>query len=280
MTFDLRIVLAFLVGGILVTGAFWLRPELNQNLTASAVSANPDSSRNFIQVKDSDKNGIPDWQEPFAIETINLDDLDGADTTTLTGQLVSTLADYLAMGYSTAEEALSLVGSELLSQNVDIQYTEEDINVIGDNSDVALRAYGNKVAEIAISYPLPAGTKDEMTILKNSFIYENEEELKSLEPIANAYEGMRNDMLKINVPSSMVREHLSLVNVYSALAIDIRAFRNLHTDALATTLRYRRYPADAAALQAAISNLYLKLHENGIQWDDTDAVSSFVEVNL
>lgn len=282
MAFNLRTVLAFVFGGVLLTGAFLLKPD--RSITpAEGTSAEPTALRNFIPVQDSDNNGIPDWQEPFAADTINLSDLNkttGVSTTTMTGQLVSSLADYLAGGDNDPADVLSLIGSELMTSAVDTQYSDTDIHIIDDNSPAALRAYGNQVALIANSYPLPANTKNELVILNDSFRDNDPETLKALDPIIASYEGMRDDMLELRVPSSLKREHLSLTNVYNALLIDIRGFRYVYEDALTSTLRFRRYPADREALQAAISNLYLKLHQSGIQWSDEDPASNFVEVRL
>lgn len=279
MVLDLRTILAFIAGGVLLTGAFLLRPD--PTITSNALaSKSAFSLRSFIPVKDSDNNGIPDWQEPFAVGTINLDHTTSVSTSTLTGQLVMSLADYLSEGDKSPEEVLLLIGSELMTSATDPQYGNEDINMSGDDSPAALRDYGNAVALIATRYPLPADTKNELVIFNDSFSQNDPELLKSLDPIISSYEKVRDDMLEIPVPSSMTREHLSLTNVYNALAIDIRGFRKVHEDALTSTLRLRRYPSDAAALQAAISNLYLKLHQSGIQWSDADPASKFIEVQL
>lgn len=279
MTFNLRTVLAFVLGGALVAIAFWLEPSKQTNSLTNN-TADSASVREFIPVKDSDQNGVPDWQEVFAVDTINLDAIVNSGTTTRTGRLIASLADYLSEEGSTAGEALALIGTELAAESLDPQYSNTDILISGDNSEEALRAHGNKVASIALSYTLPAGAKNELAVMEEYSTMNNPDALKGLDPIIEAYAGMRDDMLKIPVPSSMIKEHLSLTNVYNALYVDIKAFRNIEEDALPTTLRYKRYPADAAALQKAISNLYLKLHQNGIQWSDEDAASKFVEINL
>ena len=87
-------------------------------------------------------------------------------------------------------------------------------------------------------------------------------------------------MLSTPVPSSLIREHLSLINVYQALAVDIKSFRNVLTDALPAMVRLRRYPSDAGALYTAISNLYLKLNEVGIQWSESDTASRFISIEI
>lgn len=279
MTFNLRTVLAFVFGAALVAGAFLLRPEMDARV-GSNNEGDSLTVREFIPVKDSDRNGIPDWQEIFAVSTINLEDLTNTGSTTYTGNLITSLADYLSEEGSSASEALSLIGMELAAASTDSQYTATDIVVSQDNSESALRSYGNEVAAIALGYPLPPGTKNELAIMEAYSMQDDPAVLKELDPIIKVYASMRDDMLKLPVPSSMTKEHLSLINVYNALFVDITAFRRIEEDALPTTLRYKRYPADAAALKKAISNLYLKLHQNGIQWSDEDTASRFVEINL
>lgn len=279
MTFNLRTILALVFGAALVAGAFLLRPEMNAGI-GNSIENGSLTVREFIPVKDSDRNGIPDWQEIFAVSTINLEDLTSTGSTTYTGHLITSLADYLSEEGSSASEALSLIGMELAAASTDTQYTNADIIVSEDNSETALRSYGNAVAAIALGYPLPPGTKNELAIMEEYSMNDDPEVLSGLDPIIETYSAMRNDMLELPVPSSMVREHLSLTNVYNALFVDITAFSRIEEDALPTTLRYKRYPADAAALKKAISNLYLKLHQNGIQWSDEDTASRFIEINL
>lgn len=273
-----RIIAAIVLGLTLVGASFILRPDPTEQNVTLAKKEEGGPIRDFIVVKDSDDNGIPDWQESFAKEPIEIDANSSVSTTTRTGQLVSNLASYLMSKPGNPELAVSLFSRELATEILDEQYEETDIKTILDNGPAALRAYGNRVAEIAGGYTLPAGTEDEMTILNRSFVRSDEKILIELDPIIAAYKGMRDDMLALPVPSSLTREHLSLINVYNALYIDLTAFRGVYDDALTAMLRFRRYPADAAALYTAISNLYLKLHESGIQWNESDPASKFIRI--
>lgn len=274
---NFRILLAFGLGLGMVGASFLWRPETADTDNTASLATTP-AVRHFINIKDSDGNGMPDWQESFAMGTINLDATTSNATTTRTGLLASSLAYQLITGESTADNVLEKVGGELATEALDIQLTPADIKISDDNSAATLRSYGNQVAVIANSYTLEAGAQNELEILSQAFLRNDSKLLEQLEPRISAYEKMSADMLHLTVPSSLTHEHLSLINVYIALENDLKAFRHSYEDSLPAVLRYRRYPADAAALYTAISNLYLKLDESGIQWSDSDAASKFIEV--
>lgn len=279
MNLNPRIIAAFLVGTTLVAGSFILSKNKEVLSLSSDTSKDGRVEREFIEINDSDQNSVPDWQESFAAATVDLDEIATSSKPTLTGNLVSMLASRTMSGnYTNSSEVTAEIGAELTKQSLDEQYEPSDIIIVEDNSPSSLRAYGNAVAIIAKKYPLPKGTRDELTVLNSAFLKDDPEVLKELDPTIAAYEGMLKDMLATPVPSSLVREHLSLINVYNALLIDVQAFRNTFSDALTAMLRFRRYTADTEALYIAISSLYLSLNESGIKWTDGDAASRFIKI--
>lgn len=277
MGVNFRIVSAFVLGLGMVGSAWLWRPDTSTD-TANGNLPTPTAIRTFISVKDSDGNSIPDWQESFARGTIDLNATNTNATTTRTGMLASALAYELITGDSTSEEVLQKLSGDLNQESIDEQYTESDIKISTDNGQEAWRHYGNQVAIIANAYPLPEGTPNELDTLHQAFLRNDPSSLAKLEPSIAAYDAMVKDMLALSVPSSLTKEHLSLINVYVALHNDLKAFRQAYEDSLPAVLRFRRYPADAGALYTAISNLYVKLDESGIQWSDTDEASKFIEI--
>lgn len=277
MGVNFRIVSAFVLGLGMVGSAWLWRPDTSTD-TANGNLPTPAAIRTFISVKDSDSNGIPDWQESFALGTIDLNASTTNATTTRTGLLASALAYELISGEGNTDDVLAKLSGDLATESLDTQYTEADIKITTDNGQEAWRKYGNQVAAIANAYPLPANTPNEVEILHQAFLRNDPTILAQLDPAIAAYDAMVKDMLALPVPSSLTKEHLSLINVYVALLNDLKAFRQAYEDSLPAVLRFRRYPADAGALYTAISNLYVKLDESGIQWSDTDEASKFIEI--
>lgn len=275
-----------MLGVLLIAGAFYLSPERNPaigNVEYEAERTNP-VTRTFIPVKDSDGNTIPDWQEVFAAGEINLDEL--SSTTpykpdSVTGQVAVNLSrsvmETRAAGRGiNAEQLINLTTADLNNYLYDDEFTKEDLTISSNNSPAALKTYGNRIALITEENSIEGETENELDILNRALKTADETEIAKLDPIITSYEGLVEDMLAITVPDSMIKEHLSLLNVYQALLNDLKAFRNVFSDAVVSIIRYQRYVADALALYTAIENLYQKLSQAGIQWTESDPASDFV----
>lgn len=280
------IVLAVLLGFGLIASAFYLSPNRNAeigNVEYIAKDHNP-VVRTFIPVKDTDGNTIPDWQEVFASGKINLDELSSTtpyEPKTVTGQvavsLTKSVMETRAAGRGINSDQLINLTTEDLNQYLyDDEFTKEDINISYDNSTNALKNYGNRIARITEENSIEGDSENELDILNRALKTSNETEIEKLDPIIASYEGLVADMLSTPVPESMIKEHLSLLNVYQAILNDLKAFRNVFNDAVVSIIRYQRYVADALALYTAIENLYQKLSEAGIQWTESDPASDFV----
>jgi len=240
--------------------------------------------REFIPITDTDKNEIPDWQEKFAKEEVDLDQLNESGNSFTETQTSKFMYGILESAINNPDDftksnlLTDAVTNDLGSVSKDKQFTKSDINISYDNSTLALRDYGNKVAEIVINNAVPKAINSPLDIMYRSLKSSREEDLKELDFFLNSYEGMLLEMTKESVPEILVKEHLSLINVYQAIYSDLNAFNKIFDDALLTMLRIRRYSADIEALNTAISNLYLKLHNAGIEWTDTDTAYYFIEI--
>jgi hypothetical protein len=285
-----RIFVAVVIGLFMIGGAFYF----SQATSSTKVVKKPDFtippeefSRKYIEVKDTNNDLIPDWQEAFAQGQVNLDGI--SSTTpfvpeTKTGQLVVSLAEnYMAAkanGNNTVsvDELVSEAAKEVSKVGIDKQFTVADINIITDNDPASLRKYGNQVAKVILDQTLPAGTKNEVEILTSALENSDPQMITGLDPIITAYEKMLKEMLLMPVPESLATDHLALTNVYQALLSDIKAFRMVFEDAIPTLIRLRRHPADVNALYTSLINLYTKLDEAGIEWKEGDTASLLIKV--
>lgn len=277
-------VTAAIIFGLLLVGVSFIFSRESAPTDASQsvnVLVNTEAGRTFIPIGDSDGDGVPDWQETLPTKKGD-DSATRSRTEILAAELAQLMlnTDIPGAGSHSTSSLVSNTVNSLVGEAVDRQYTSADVKVSPDNSLLALRTYGNEIAKIAIENSVLEGSEDELTILDRSFTTGDENELRKLDGIINSYSKMVDEMQKTSVPSSMVSEHLALTNVYQALEEDIRAFRRVYDDALPAMLRFRRYPQDANALYTAISNIYLKLHESGIQWNESDTASRFISVEI
>lgn len=274
-----RIILAALIGIVMVAGAYWL--SLGQDTqtvqTDTPVVVSASSIRHFVPVTDGDGDGLPDWQNSLRYTSVGLDSSTGTSSSTQTAIFATELAKQALGGYGLTSNSLG-TNQSLTKEFTDTPYVRQDINVGSDTSIGALRAYGNAVATVAISNAPPRGTENELTILNRALVRNDPDILKGLDPVIASYENMVKDMLRVSVPSTLVKEHLSLINVYQALLNDIRSFRTTFEDAMPSMVRFRRYQADVEALYLAISALYLKLDQAGIAWTDADMATKFISI--
>lgn len=273
------IIVSTAIGLFLVLGSLamvYFRPEVKN--VSQNVLEHP--TRVFIPVDDKDGDGIPDWQSTLNISTIYLNEETAATTSmTKTASLAAELATLSLAGNKQPDKAaLNDLSTRLAADSMDEQYDRTDIRITNNNDADSLRRYGNRVAEITFEYAPPKGTENELVILNRAMSTNDTTVIEKLEPIIVSYEGMLSAMLVTEVPSNLVKEHLSLINVYNAILNDQRAFKNVFNDALPAMTRLRRYQADTEALYLAISNLYLKLDQNGIKWSESDTASSFIKI--
>jgi len=289
-SFLMRIFIAVFVGVFLILGAYWLKINQPPKPMSGTVEMRPNTfSRSFINVTDKNGDGLPDWQEALAVgEVMNLDEISTTtpyEPSSETGRALYLLTQKYIMAKNSSDTPVSAetivndvnqyINSRLLNDEI---ITLERINIYSNNSELAVRKYGNAVAELMYAYPVPENIRDEMTILNDALLKNNPEILGELKTIIAAYETMLEGMLTIPVPSDFATEHLALTNVYQSLIVDLGAFSGVFDDALPTLVRLRRYPEDADRLYTSIINLYQKMHVRGIKWSNEDVAAKLITV--
>lgn len=274
-------------------GSYFLASEKTSapNLDpTAAVVAGPAPEREPIEVRDSDNDGIPDWKEEFGythpIEITQ--QVPETESYTIPDTLTNRLAiDLLtstvhAQGYGpfgpTQEQIIGSAAVEIGAAGEDTLYTRSNIEIVQNNSLDALRAYGNKVAEIALVNSIPAETRHEIEIFQSALYSEDQSLLAELDPIIASYSNMKDGMLLMSVPSSMSPFHLDLLNTYNAILADIQAMQNVDNDPLYTMVRMKRYFDDVQGMSNAIANLYAALYQSGVRWTTDDIATDFVTI--
>lgn len=274
-----RIAVAFLVGAILVSAAFFIR--------GNSVSGNyeDDSTivvapRTHIEIEDDNSDGIPNWQDELAgSEFIEIPTASSTyvEPTTVTGKFaVSFFEKFLrtkAYGIfgGSKEELIANASQELVKESEDILFTKDDLTVFSSNNAQALITYSNHVANIILAHPTKS--QNEALILQDSLKYDKPEKLQELKPIAQAYTDMVKAMLETPVPSSYVDEHLNLTNAMNAVREDINGMQKVNDDALYTLVRMKRYKDDVLGLSNTLTTLFNTLYLNdSIRWNQGDAV--------
>lgn len=276
-----RIAGAFLVGAVLVAGAFYISRRSDAINSQSGIQAITTEERQYIPITDTDEDGVPDWQDSL-LSTGDITIPTGTSTyekpTTLTGSFgVDFFKDYmLAKTYGafgdTPEELAANASQKLAKKAIDELFTEKDITTFPLNDAQTLHDYGNHVASILLAHPNDGDS--EAIILQDYMNYRKPERLADLDPIELAYISMVKDMLEAPVPQQYTKQHLDLTNALNAIREDVRAMRNVDEDALYTLLRMKRYEDDVLGLSNALKNLFNTLYlQDNIRWTQGEDVS-------
>jgi hypothetical protein len=267
---NFKVLGAFAVGAILVTGSFLAanaKPVVGVNSASLSVTTVETPLRAPITVKDSNNDGIEDWQEVFMSDVPLFGSEATADYTlpeTLTGSIgvsffeqVLSAEAYEGIGRS-KEQIIEDTVTKISTYAADKIFSVSDLTLKSDTSPEAVKTYANLHAEAIIGSGVP-GLRHELDILREILNGKTEPGLQELDLISKVYLNTRDQVLLIPVPNTLAKEHLDLINVYNALYNDISAMTKVVSDPMLTFVRMKRYQEDGAALRLAYQNMYLAL---------------------
>lgn len=283
-----RVIGAFLVGFAIVGGAYTLSNFGQSSLeapvnAATAVVAAP--SRVPLPVSDTNNDGIEDWRETFLgdseIIVTNSSSSEYTIPDTLTDQVGIVLLQevirnkgYGAIGKSD-EEIIADTVKQMASHATDKIYDVRDIVVSEDISPIAIRTYGNAMANALILNSNP-DLRHELIILREFSTNQSPKAIEELAALAEVYRKMLEDSLQIPVPSLFVKQHLDTINVYNAVYQDILAMSLGMADPALSLIRLKRYEEDALGLALALQNLYLAVEPYAEYFERDDPAIIFV----
>jgi hypothetical protein len=259
---------AFLVGFAIVAGTYvyatFGKPRLPAPEQAATV-AEAAPPRVFIPVTDTDTDGVEDWRDQFVTGpavTVNATGVEYVPPTTATGQLgVSLMEDLIKMkaggpvARTTEQVVVSAVENLEKTTAKDTIYDVKDIIIVPNSSPEAVRAYGNALADIILTYNVP-GLDNELLILRDHITSPQTVDNSGLVKLSQMYKNYRDNTLVTPVPKEFVKVHLDLINVYSALYANIDAMAKADADPVVALVRLKRYEDDAKGLTMALNQVY------------------------
>lgn len=283
-----RIIGATLVGGGLVVGALVLANFGQTGVAPSSsqrvVEAAP--VRTFIPVTASAGDGIEDWRaefvsrEPVILPTPEADPIAEFVPETITEvmsidfmqNILQARAGFGARPDEQIVEDTILRYSQIAQDEL---YTSRDIQTIALSNET-IRLYANTMANSLIARNVP-NYEDEITIIDRAMKMESEAELQKLLPLENMYRQLRDDALATPVPTTMVKAHLDLINVYHALYVGLRDMRLIFSDPVVAMMRVKRFNDDTVGLINALANMYRALEPYSSLFTIDDSAVEFVK---
>ncbi len=291
--FNSRVTGAFLIGFAIVAGAYTIN-SLNKKVVESPTSADSVANvsqapeRVAITVKDSDNDGIEDWQDEFlTAEPIVLEknQVEYTPPDTLTGKVGVNFMQSILTAKTrgqvglTNEQIITDTVNQIKSEGTkDKIYDIRDINITKDISETSIKNYGNAMADAINNNAIQKKIRSQMEIIeditKNGTV--TEEDVSDLKILSDIYLGTFNDSLKIPVPSIFVKEHLDLMNVYNALYNDALGVSVVLDDPLLALIRIKRFNDDSKGMSIALENMYLALEKSSYIFTTNDSALLFL----
>lgn len=308
-----RFIIAVLVALAIVVISFFTSQQ--SPVTKNSVSKNETETlkENGPATKDSDSDGLYDWEENLWGTDANDPDTDGDGTSD--GEEVAQNRNPLIAGPndllydnsglvlpgSTEEEMseakkefysmfLEQRGEEIremtllaLTQNFDKKefinrekYVLNDLNLSSKNDDEFIRSYGNALGEIFARYADKEDYPyDEVAIFGEALENRSPSNLFKLEFVSLAYKNLAEDFLAIETPMSVAENHLALINGYGMLSETTGTMRFFFEDPLRGGLAYETYVGQTALNQVALFNIMIYFENKNIKFEETEPGSLF-----
>lgn len=304
------LILAILASG---AGGFWLyksqlwrQPSLSYDVN-SWVAGNHDAS-NIDADKDSDGDGLKDWQEKLFGTDFNNPDTDGDGT--LDGEenlgeaglapgvgpvedMANSEGDPKTISQKFMEEAITgfmVLRSSGLSDDKILEvlldkfqkdygrsdlladtYSVKDVLATASTPD-EIRKYANSVAEIFES-DFRGFDKSEPELLNELSESENPnpELLSTFEAYETAYRDAANRLKSVYAPAPYISYHADLINNFQNLAVINGALKSVVSDPLNAVFYINPYRKESERFQSALSGIASQLTRDGVSFQAGEA---------
>lgn len=259
---------------ILGVGLYMNKAPKSEQPLAGKISTSTSSTSTDISVRDSDNDGLPDWEERlYGADPLN-PDTDGDGTTdgkeiaeernpTKPGpdDTMSVIQDpnFATSSTDITDSRKEFFTKYLAEQSKDIRETTyrdlisgfnpkkfnpaselADLNIISENDVEALRTYGNAFGVLIQKYTVRTHRTEE-EILGDGLKTKSDITLKELQLPAMTYKNFSNDLKAMRVPSGLVKHHLLIVNGYEGMSKGLLGMKVLFSNPIDGAAGYQRY---------------------------------------
>lgn len=207
--------------------------------------------------KDSDKDGLKDWEEALygtdpekqdsndngitdSIEVRKQNDSkvptkENINTTDQFGQqffvAVSALKNTGQLSAQSIKNATETIYSNVKQEKISPSYTMNDISVLKNASDAEILAYGKTLGAVIQKYS-KYNLGQELPLISTALETGDKTLPKKLIPYIDAYTNITKETLKIPVPDKIATIHLDLINSYKGTADSLKIAGKIFEDPL------------------------------------------------
>jgi len=152
-----------------------------------------------------------------------------------------------------------------------------DLNITTNESQIAIKNYGNALGKIMIDNSIPK-SEHELVIFEKAFNDDNPDELKNLDPIIEKYQNSMTELLETPVPESAARNHLQMVTAMEFMVKSTTGLKYMFTDPVKALGYVRFYPQSVNTFVDAYKKLRAYFISQNISFDKSD--NGFVFMNM
>lgn len=247
--------------------------------------------------KDTDGDGILDWEEPlwgldptkmettpgvpdssvikklkaeqgFSVSATNEGSEDYTENLTETDkfsrELFSTIASLSqngSMDQVTAEQISAALTEKMKNSTPQRTFTLSDIKIIKNDLPQTIKNYGDNLNKIYAQNPIKGNA---VSILQRFIIDENNVDttvLKELDPIIKQTQIIINNILKIDVPESLVSLHLDFLNGTERVLENLINIQFYDRDIILALGGISQYENNSTILESALENLSTAINQ-------------------
>jgi len=245
--------------------------------------------------KDTDGDGIPDWEEPLygldpnkkettpgipdstALSKLqvgqepNTGEISGSVTSaepeklTQTEQFSRELFATVAAGsqngtmdQTTVEQLGASLAEKIGNPVVRKVFTISDLKITNDDSKLTVIGYVSALSKIEAKYPVEKSVTKVLDILQRFIADENNLDISALaelDPIIEQVQSGMNEGLKINVPQSLAQLHLDSLNALERVKENLSDLRLFDTDPIMAMGAINQYYQNATSLESVATKL-------------------------
>ncbi len=305
------IIAALFLSGSFIALGYYLSSPLSPRF-ANAIS-NEELLKAYSQ-KDTDADGLPDWQEElygtdpqnphstgpdetdaeavasgtvkprFSSEAlpeaaVDADAIPGSAPAagSLTEQmsrafLMQALSGDRAVGDQASQKEIvnSLMGefSQRAASRIESRHSTLSIQL---DASKGATAYAGEIESIFRAYPVPASTADPLALMEDLLIKGDESAVEKLEALAKSYRQKADALERVNPPTTLSAEHLSLLRSYDTLANATFAMaENYETDPIVILGALAFYRPAASGITDAIIVIANAVIREGVPAEDAE----------
>jgi len=239
---------------------------------------------------DSDDDGIPDGDETYSYSSARkeveevMDNIAAEDLTATEKFGREFLVRYLErkkQGLTIDEYATEGMANELIADIAQktnfVLYTSANIQPIPRNTEDILREYGNRMGRI-ITRNSPEKTVSPVALTAEALENKNPEELAQLKPLLEGFENSVAEALLVPVPSDLLELHVDFINALSITETALLGLQNVFEDPLTALVRMGQYQQGIQLLQISLQNISDYYKQGNVFYNNNEEGAAFVGV--